>query len=324
VGDEEAPGRVEEWAEERPARIRGHNPWLVLVRIGRRFVEVRVTGLAAEMTYYGLLSLVPLLVALGAGLGLLERVLGPEQVLRVENAMIAGLEVVFSPDLTQDVMAPLVRGLLHEERTGLAIGSLIVTFWLASRVFRAAIRALDDAYRVEERRRLLTQVGLAYVFALGMVVVSALVMSMVVVGPLLGGGRALAEWLGVGRVFEVAWGIGRWPLLFVIGAAFLTWLYRTRPNVRNTWRECVPGAVVGAVGMVLVAVGFRVYLELAGPQAPQLGDAQEAVQVAAQTVGAVLATVLFAWLTSIVILLGGVVNAELAWSADDGAPERSN
>jgi membrane protein len=315
VTEEDPTGRVEAFATSRTARIRGHNPWLVSVRIAQRFSKVRVTGLAAEMSYYALLSLIPLLVALGTGLGLLERFLGPEQILRTEDTLISGLQAVFSPDLTNEVMAPLVRNLLREERAGLALGSLLVTFWLASRVFRAAIRALDDAYGVDERRRLLGQVGLAFGFALGAVVVGALALSMIVVGPLLGGGRQIAEWIGLGRAFELVWAVGRWPVVFVIAARYLVWVYRVGPNVKNTWRECIPGALVGTVGLVLVAVGFRVYLEVAGPQAPQVGEAVEAVQITAQTIGALIATVLFIWMSSIVVLLGGVVNAELNRSA---------
>src|SRR5699024_2181944 len=39
----------------------------------RRATRVRITGLAAEMSYYALISLVPLTTALGASLGSLER-----------------------------------------------------------------------------------------------------------------------------------------------------------------------------------------------------------------------------------------------------------
>lgn len=61
------------------------------VRIGRCFVDVLVTGLAAEMAYYALLSLVPLLVALGVGLGLIAGLLGPERVRAIEDALIGFL-----------------------------------------------------------------------------------------------------------------------------------------------------------------------------------------------------------------------------------------
>lgn len=131
--DRDPVGRLEGWAERRSGRVRGRNPWLIGVRTARRFVDVRVTGLAAEMTYYALLSLVPLLVAFGAGLGLLERLLGTAQVRNIEDTVIRALEGVFSTDVTDEVMAPLVRSLLQEERTGLAVGSLLITFWLASR-----------------------------------------------------------------------------------------------------------------------------------------------------------------------------------------------
>lgn len=312
--------RLEAWAERRPARIAGRNPWLIGVRTARRFVDVRVTGLAAEMTYYALLSLVPLLVAFGAGLGLLERLLGSAQVRRIEDTVVRALEEVFSPDVADEVMAPLVRSLLQEERTGLAVGSLLVTFWLASRAFRATIRALDDAYGVEDRRSLLSQWGYAYAFAMGAVVVIALVLSMFVVGPLLGGGQRIADLIGVGPAFETAWEFGRWPVTLVIASGYLAWIYRVGPNVENTWLECAPGAVFSGLGSILVAAGFRVYLEIAGPQAPAVGDAQEAVQVAAQTIGAILATVLLVWLTSIVVLTGGVLNVEL--EPRDVEPER--
>src|SRR5690625_7620131 len=67
--------RVEEWVAQR-RESRGGWPALVAVRSVRRATEVRITGLAAEMSYYALISLVPLLTALGASLGSLERVLG--------------------------------------------------------------------------------------------------------------------------------------------------------------------------------------------------------------------------------------------------------
>jgi membrane protein len=311
VVDDDRVGRLEAWAAERSGRVAGHNPWLLGIRSTRRFVDVRVTGLAAEMTYYALLSLIPLLIALGAGLGLLERILGSAQVRRIEDTVVRALEGVFSPDVTDEVMAPLVRGLLQEERTGLAVGSLLITFWLASRAFRATIRALDDAYEVQDRRSMVTQWGLAYAFALGAIAVVSLVLSMFVVGPLLGGGRQIAEWFGIGPALEIVWSIGRWPVVLLIACAYLLWLYRVGPNVDNTWRDCVPGALFGGLGTVLVAVGFRMYLEVAGPQAPAVGDAQESVQVAAQTIGAVLATVLLVWLTSIVVLTGAILNAEI-------------
>lgn len=284
---------------------------LLAVRSARRVVEVRVTGLAAEMTYYALISLLPLLTATGAALGFLERFVGAERVQRVEDGLVQGLGRVFDPEVTRDVLAPLVRGLLEQERTGVAVGSVLVALWLASRMFRAAIRALDDAYSVPERRSLVLQVVLGLGFALGAVVTLVVVLAMVVVGPLLGGGAALAERWGTGEAYLAAWSVGRWALVGGVSTAFLTLLYRYGPALDHTWRRCLPGALLGTVGLVLVAWAFATYLDVVGSSGPDVAQATAAVRAAAQAVGAVLAGVLWLWLSSIVILAGGVVNAEL-------------
>jgi membrane protein len=306
VGD-----RLEALVARYPVRVRGRSLTLLLVRSGRRAADVRVTGLAAEMTYYALISLLPLLTATGAALGFLERFVGPDQVRDIEQALVRGLETVFAPQLTGDFLLPLVEGLLREERGGIALGSLAVALWLAGRMFRAAIRALDDAYRVEDRRNLLAQWGLGLALSLGAVATLVVVLAMVVVGPLLGGGQRLAAWLGTEGTFDTLWGVVRWPVVALICVGFLVVVYRLGPAVDNRWRDCLPGAILGTVGLIAVAVGFRVYLATAGPTTPGIGEATAAVAVAAQTLGAVLAGVLWLWLSSIVILVGGVLNAEL-------------
>ena len=62
---ESFPERFEQRVARHRLRLRGRPLGLLSVRVARRFVEVRVTGLAAEMTYYLILSLVPLVTALG-------------------------------------------------------------------------------------------------------------------------------------------------------------------------------------------------------------------------------------------------------------------
>jgi membrane protein len=141
----------------------------------------------------------------------------------------------------------------------------------------------------------------------------------------------------------VAWATLRWVVVAVGGGAYLVWLYRIAPNVKNGWRDCVPGAVLAGVGTLLITLAFRVYLELAGPAAPAVGDAGAAVVgdagaavvgdagaavvgdagaavvgdagaavvVVSQTVGAILAAVLWVWLVSCAVLIGGILNAEL-------------
>lgn len=315
--------RLEARAARTPLRVRGRNVALFTVRTIRRCIDVRVTGLAAEMTYYALLSAIPLLSAVGASLGLLRHVLARDQVLSLEQAIVSGVRELLSPELSEDLVVPLVQDLLAQERAGIALGSLLLSLWLGGRIFRAAIRALDDAYAVDERRSLPQQWGLSLGFALGAVVVVTVLVALVVIGPLLGGARWLAEETGVGLSIDPLWTVGRWPVVFSVAIAFLAWLYRSGPNVDNTWRQCLPGAVVAAIALVLVATGFRLYVQVAGPGGPSVETADEAVVAGAQLVGAMLAGVLLVWASSIAVLLGGVVNAELTRPDHAGGVDRS-
>lgn len=310
--DPTIPERAVALADRHPLTIRGWGVASLGVRSVVRAGEVRITGLAAEMTYYALISLVPIATALGASLGYLRPLLGDDEVEQIRTSVVDGLATVFAQQVASDVLAPLVDGLLDEQRGGFALGALAVTLYLASRVFRAAVRALDDAYRVESRQNVVTQYLLGFAFTIGALVTLVTVLLLVVVGPLLGDGDELADRLGLGDAFRAAWSVLRWPAVLALGGAFLTLLYRYAPNVVSTWRRCLPGAVVGTLGVLLVSSGFVAYVAVAVPETPGADDGSAAVvQAAAQMLGLVLAGALWIWLSSIAVLLGGVLNAEV-------------
>lgn len=299
-------------ADASPVRIGRWNPAALVVRSALRAGDVRMTGLAAEMSYYALISLVPIATALGSSLGFLRRLLGDEEVEQIRGSIVEALASVFAEQVARDIMEPLVDGLLDEGRATVAVGALAITLFLASRVFRAVVRALDDAYRVESRRNLAAQFGLSLVFTIGAVVAVLTLTMLMVVGPLVGGGEALAQAFGLDEAFQVAWDVLRWPTAVVLLMGYLTLLYRYAPNVETIWRQCLPGAVLGTLGLLLVSAGFALYVRLFAPNPVDTDSAGDlVVQGAAQMLSLVLAGVLWLWLASIVVVLGGIVNAEI-------------
>jgi membrane protein len=142
-------------------------------------------------------------------------------------------------------------------------------------------------------------------------VVVALTLGILVVGPL-GGGPDIAERLGLGRAVALAWSLARWPALLLILIGFLTCLHRFSPNVEHSWRDCVPGAALGVILWVVAAAGFRIYLGLGGGVTRGVALQDETVAVIGRAVGAVVATVLWTYFSSMAILIGGELNAELA------------
>jgi membrane protein len=304
--------RMEEAAASSRLRVGGISLPHLAIRVVDRFLEVRGTGLAAEMTYYAILSVFPLIGVLGTALGFLERWAGPEQAAAAEQSILAGIERIFAVEVTEEVFVPLVQGLLQEERTAFALGSLAVTLFLASRIFRSAISTLEVAYRTEEGRHFAAVWGLGFVFSLGALTTGTVILSLLVVGPLLGGGHALAEWLRVGHAFEVAWSVLRWPMVLSVSALFLATVYRFGPDVRNRWRDTAPGAVFGVLALIAVSELFRLYLGVVGNQGPTLNAEEDMVGMLAGIIGAGLASLLWVWLSCMVVILGGVLNAEIS------------
>lgn len=302
------------WTRRRRARVAGHNPWELVVRLVRAAGTDRVPGLAAEMAFFALLALVPLLIAVGAGLGYLERILGVEQVADLERAVIATLAVVLGRDLTYETLAPLVRGLLEQQRGGLAVTGLVVALYLTSRVVGTTLHALDVAYGAPKRRSAVVLRGLGVVYAVLGVVVVILTFALAIAGPLLGEGEALARRFDQGDAFALAWRFGRWPVLVATIVGFFVLIYRLGPNVESRMRDCVPGAVLGVALWVAVSLAFRGYLEVSGGVAsPAFDPEQEALAVAGQVVRAVIALVLWIYLSAMTVLVGGEFNAELAF-----------
>ena len=270
----------------------GHEtPWQFVRAVMRSSRRHRTTGHAAEMAFFAVVTLVPSTVAVGSALGLSKSLIGERLVFEAENAAISAIRTLMGPELADTVITPFVHLQLSQPRGGVALGGLLIAWWCSMRLFEATGTALDVAYGVRSARPTVVQRVLALGFALGSVALVAVTVEMTV---------------------AVGWAAVRWPLLLTIVIGFLVSLYRFSPNVKHSWRECVPGALVGAALWIAAAVVFRISAEL-GMRAASGGVAANdpSMILIGQSINAVVATVLWAYLASIAILIGGEFNAAL-------------
>lgn len=311
MSDEPAAHRVDAWAARQNVRLRGYNPWAILVDAVRTGVAHRITGFAAEMAFFASLALIPFTAAFGGVLGYVEVWAGAGGVDKTERVVIEVMTIILGPDLVVDVAAPYVRAQLHQSRGGLAVGGLLAGLWLASRVFLPAVHALDLAYDAVERRTILRRRAVALTLAIASLFVITLQVMLLVFGPLLGGARELASLFDLSITFTVLWTIFRWPVIGLILTLFLLAVYRYVPARRLSWRRSLPGALVAMAVWLLVATGFRAYLAagVRPGQGPEL--TAEAVASVGRAVGALVATVLWVFLSSVAVLFGGEMNAAI-------------
>ncbi|MGY6500591.1 MAG: YihY/virulence factor BrkB family protein [Acidimicrobiales bacterium] len=257
----------------------------------------RVTGLAAEVAFYAVLSIFPSILALASTLGMIDSLIGEDAAQSVQNGLVSALDSALGADAGSITAA--VEALFDEPSPGLLGLGLVLVVFTASRGFNAVIKALDVVYEVGETRGLVKTRALALALAGGSFVVGAVVLAMLVLGPLFGQGVELAEQIGLGQVFVTLWTWVRPPLLVVFLTVWAATLFHLAPNHRSRWVADLPGAVVTMALWMAGAVGFRIYLAVASNDANAVLGA----------LGGGLTLLLWLYVMGLALLLGAEVNA---------------
>jgi membrane protein len=270
----------------------------VVRELAREWREDRVTGLAAEVAFFAMLALFPTLLATAATLGSLDNLVGRQLSAKAQATVLVALDRVFTDDASEVLEA--VRSLFTERRPGMLTAATLGALFAASRGFVGVIRALDEAYDLEERRTWLAVIPSAVVLALGSVLVAVLMLATLVLGPLLGGGQEVAELVGLGDIFAFFWELLRAPFAFLVLVLWATTLFHLAPDHRTRWRRHLPGALLTATLWLLVSLGFRLYLRVAANGNEVFG-----------ILGGTLTLLLWLYVLGVGLILGGELNAIL-------------
>jgi membrane protein len=279
------------------------------ISVLRAAVRHRTSAHAAEMAFFGLLALVPATITMGGVLDLLAHVGGPELASRGQDGATQAIRMLIGPKLADSVINPFVQTQLSQPG-GLALSGLIVTVWLTSRIFYALAHALDTAFDVSDRRRSVIQRGICLVHAIGVVLVTAITLAIMVLG--WHSGRAgIDRFFGHVPVVAQLWAVVRWPLLVAVLLGVTVALYRYGPNVRLTWRQCLPGAALAVLLWIGAAVAFRAYLVIGAGAPTGVSSADPEVVLIGRAIGASIATGIWMYFSALAILTGAELNGVL-------------
>lgn len=273
-------------------------------RVWSEIQEDEVFGRAAQLAYYFLLALFPLLLFLTSVIGL---VMGSETGLR--QSLFNYLGQVLPASASQLVSTTMFEVTNASGGGKIAFG-ILAALWAASNGMGAITEALNIAYDVKESRswwkQRLTAIGLTV--TLSVLILSALLL-------VLYGGRIadhVAGSFGFGETFAIAWKVLQWPIVLAFVLLAFGLIYYFAPDVRDQrWVWVTPGAVLGVMLWLLVSFSFRIYLHFFDSYSKTYG-----------ALGAVIVLMLWLYLTGAAILIGGEVNAEIEHAAAKaGAPD---
>jgi membrane protein len=261
-------------------------------RIIRRINDDEVFGRAAQLSYYFLLALFPLLLVLINLLGFLA-----QQGTEFRTKLISYLAAVM-PSSAVALVHTTLDEISAASGSGKVSLGLLAALWAASNGMGAISQTLNMAYNVRETRSWwkVRLISVVLTIALSILIISAL--AIVLYGGSIG--EALANRYGFGHGFQVLWSILQWPIALGFVLATFNLIYNFAPDLSPAQRRWfTPGAVIGVTLWLLISFAFRAYLHYFDSYSVTYGS-----------LGALIVLMLWFYLTGVAILIGGEVNCE--------------
>lgn len=269
--------------------------WRVARLAARDFLKDNGPTWAAAIAYYSLLSIFPLLLAVGS---IAAFFIDPQWA--VHQAIVRlGNFLPREPALIEKT----VRSALEAGR-GSGLLAILPLLWTGSLVFGALTRALNVVYDAEETgsfgRRLLAR--LLMLLTLGVLFLLALAAPLA-----LRALQALFGFLPIGSEFLYQLVVNLLPAAVLLFALFL--IYRRVPRRRTDWRAPFAGAVVATLLFVTAKPLFLAYLNQLSRHNVVYGS-----------LAGTIAVVLWAWLVAMMVLFGGQLSLHCQLVFAEGRP----
>jgi membrane protein len=267
--------------------------WAVIKRSVREFRADNVTDWAAALTYYGVLSIFPAIIALVSVVGLLGS--------SATTSLLDNLKA-FTPGPAKDILTNAVNGLASSRGTSglLFVVGLALALWSASGYVAAFMRAANAIWDAPEGRPIWKTVPVRLGVTIVTVVILALgAVAVVVTGPV---AQRAGDLLGLGSAAVTAWEIAKWPALVLLFGLLLSILYYAAPNVVHPgFRWVTPGGILAIVVWIAASAAFALYVANFASYNKTYGS-----------LGGIVVFLIWLWVSNIAILLGAEFDAEMS------------
>lgn len=255
----------------------------------REIIEDRALGRAAELGFFLILSLFPLLICT---LSLLSFIPASKQVALqyLSQAM---------PEEAMGLVRNWVNELVNQRSSAVFSFGLLFTLWSASSGIVALMDILNVAYEVPEERRSFLKtrvVALILTIALALLILGGCALV------IYGGGLARWALLQLKSADPYYW-IGR-SASYISGAlllfAALQLTYNYGPDVDRGANKTWPGSIFGTIAILFCSYLFSIYLRFVPSYNATYGS-----------LGAIVVLMIWLYLVGLIFMIGAEVNSEL-------------
>lgn len=269
-----------------------YRPIVFLDQLAFRVQEDGVMATGTQLAFFLILSLFPFIIVL---LNILSHT-------SLARADVLNEMIYYLPYETQKIIGSFAAEIVATSSQGLLSLAAVLGLWSASSGLKHVIKAINRAYDYEETRSFIRLKIMSLLFTIALLVLVTLVFLTLVFGELLG--EKLFSLLGMAYVFKTLWSYMRIviPILYMILIFALLYKFSPCTNKINEIKlsSTLPGAVFSTLGWMIISVFFSYYVNNFGRFAITYGS----------IVGVIL-LLIWLYISSIIIVLGGEINATL-------------
>jgi membrane protein len=262
----------------------------ILWRVYASINDNRLLAVAAGVAFYSLLAIFPAVAAFVSLYGLIA----DASTIDSHLSLVAGI----LPGGAVEILHDEVTKLAAKSDAKLSVGFIValgVALWSANAGMKAIIDALNVVYDEKEKRSFVRLNALSLLFTLIAIVSLMVALAAIVVAPI------VFAFVGLSTFSSTSIVILRWPLLLVLAAIALAAIYRYGPSRREArWQWLSVGSVAAALVWLISSALFSWYIANFGAYNATYGS-----------LGAAVGMMMWMWISAVVILLGGELNAEI-------------
>jgi membrane protein len=273
-----------------PSEIPPKGWWHVAKRAAAGFNDDRVMTEAAGVTFYVLLALFPALASFISIYGLFADPAKLTDQLQNLGGLVPGGGL--------DIIKAQVASLTSSSNKALGFGALVglaTSLWSANAGMKSLFGALNVVYHEKEKRSFLKFTLEAFAFTLGAIAFIIVALFAVVAVPV------ILNFVGLSSITDALLRVARWPVMLIVVSVVFSLIYRFGPSRNKArWQWVSWGGAFAAVFWVLASLAFSFYVANFGNYNKTYG-----------TLGAVIGFMTWIWISTMVVLMGAELNAEL-------------
>ena len=251
-----------------------------------RLMYDEISLLSANLSYYFILSLFPMLIV----------ALALTPYFKIDQQFLLEKIHSFAPGDLGDYLFDMISEVLNNKNNTIITVGIVFTLWSASSGIYGIIIAFNNAFRVRDGRIWIVTKFLSVVitalFLVGMFVVLALVVF----------GKQLTYLLfhkfNLDEGFYNLWSVLNYsfPILFIF--IVFVFLYIMGPNLKLKAISIIPGAIFSTISWTLVSRLFGYYIDHFSSYIKTYG-----------TIGAFMAFIIWLYITGYILIIGAEINA---------------